>query len=215
MRQKIASARNLITRRPYVSLSIFVIIVVAVSIAGYARHQYIQAELAAQQTVVARIQQGFSNWRDDLSIRLGDLKESVLGTAEGATNIIGGAWGIVNYLVTAVLDFIGNLHIMIPVSIIYFGVAFFGTLKMRVAALLGVLIAFWISTSIGIVQGSVIGLFTFAGLLLWNKIDPRLLTSIQALPMNIKTRIQRARSRSDGSCATESEATDEAAGSQI
>ncbi len=129
-------------------------------------------------------------------MRFGHLKDSVQGTTQGAANIVGGAWGIISYLVTAVLDFIGNLHIMIPVTIIYFGVGFFGTLKMRVATLIGAIIAFWVSTSLGIVQGSVIGLLAIAGLLLWNKIDPRLLTAIQGLPTTLKARLREMRERS-------------------
>ncbi len=215
LRPQIASARDSIKRRPYASLFIFVVIVVAVSVAGYARYQHVQAELAAQQTLSARIQRGFSDWRDDLSQRLGDLTASFQGTAEGATNLIGGVWGIVRYIVTALLDFVGNLHIMIPVTVIYFGVGFFGTLRMRVATLIGALIAFLLSISIGIVYGSVIGLFLIAALLLWNKIDPRLLTAIQGLPAKIKDRIQRARNPSHGNSQAESEAEGDAAAPQI
>ncbi len=209
--QKIISARELIKSRPYVSLAVFVIIVVAVSVAGYARYQHVQAELEAQRTVSARIQREFSNWRDDLSMRFSDLKVGVQGTTQGATNVIGGAWGIVSYLVTAALDFIGNLHIMIPVTIIYFGVGFFGTLKMRVATLVGALIAFWISTGAGIVQGSVIGLLVIAGLLFWNKIDSRLLTAIQGLPAKLKAKLQQMRESSDTRSTSESESVYEVA----
>ncbi|MDE2776213.1 MAG: hypothetical protein OXI77_09760 [Chloroflexota bacterium] len=209
--QKIISARELIKSRPNVSLAVFVIIVVAVSVTGYARYQHVQAELAAQQTLLAKFQKGFSHWRDDLSMRFSDLKVGVQGTTQGATNVIGGAWGIVSYLVAAVLDFIGNLHIMIPVTIIYFGVGFFGTLKMRVATLVGALIAFWISTGAGIVQGSVIGLLAIAGLLLLNKFDPRLLTAIQGLPARLKAKLQQMRASSDTRSTPESESVDEAA----
>jgi len=209
--QKIISARELIESRPYVSLAVFVIIVVAVSVAGYARYQHVQAELEAQQDIRFRIQREFDDWRDDLSTRMRNLTDGFQGTAEGAGNIIGGGWGIIKYLVTAALDFIGNLHIMIPVTIIYFGVGFFGTLKMRVATLVGALIAFWISTGAGIVQGSVIGLLAIAGLLLLNKIDPRLLTAIQGLPARLKAKLQQMRESSDTRSTSESESVYEAA----
>jgi hypothetical protein len=39
IRMKVAAANELIARRPYASLSVFVIIVVLVSAAGYARYQ--------------------------------------------------------------------------------------------------------------------------------------------------------------------------------
>lgn len=141
-------------------------------------------------------------------MRFGHLKDSVQGTTHGAANIVGGAWGIISYLVTAVLDFIGNLHIMIPVTIIYFGVGFFGTLKMRVATLIGTIFAFWLSTNIGIVQGSVIGLLTIAGLLFWNKIDPRLLTASQGLPTKLKAKLEQMRGSSDERISPESLSTD-------
>ena len=131
--------------------------------------------------------------------------EGIQGTAHGTGNIIGGAWRIIKFVTKAVLDYIGNLHIMIPVTVIYFGVGFFGTLKMRVATLLGALIAFWVSTSAGIIQGSVIGLLAIAGLLLWNKVDPRLLSAIQNLPARLKTRLQQIRQRRTASSAGESE----------
>jgi hypothetical protein len=106
-------------------------------------------------------------------MRTSDVLDGIRGTAQGAGKIIGGGWGILLFVGKASLDFIGNLHIMIPVSIIYFCVGFFGALKMRVATLIGALIAFFISTNTGIVPGSVIGLFAMGGLLVWNKIDPR------------------------------------------
>ncbi len=114
-------------------------------------------------------------------MRLRGLQDSIQGTVEDAGRIIGGARRITSYIVTAMLDFIGNLHIMIPVLVLYVGVGFFGTLKMRVATLLGAIVAFWLSTSSGIVQGSIIGLLVIVALLLLNKIDPRLLTRIQEL----------------------------------
>ncbi|MDE2750575.1 MAG: hypothetical protein OXI34_16585 [Chloroflexota bacterium] len=203
--QSITFARDLIRGRPYVSLAIFVIIVVVVSVAGYARYQHVQAELEAQQDIRFRIQREFDDWRDDLSTRVSDFNDGILGTAQGAGNVVGGAWRIIKFVTKAVLDYIGNLHIMIPVTIIYFGVGFFGTLKMRVATLLGALIAFWVSTSAGIIQGSVIGLLAIAGLLLWNKIDPRLLSAIQNLPARLKTRLQQIRQRRTASSAGESE----------
>ncbi len=215
LRGQFASARDSIRSRPYVSLAVFVVIVVLVSVAGYARYQHVQAELAAQQTIPARIQRGFSDWRDDLSLRLGEFIASFQGTAEGATHLVGGLWGIVSYVVTAVMDFIGNLHIMIPVTIIYFGVGFFGTLRMRVATLIGWLIALMLSISIGIVNGSVIGLFAIAALLFLNKLVPRLLTAVQGLPAKIKARLQRTRIPSNGNSHAESEAEDEAAPSHF
>ena len=208
IRQKIAAAKVLIASRPYTSLSVFVVIVVLVSVAGYARYQHVQAEIEAQQDVRFRIQKGFNDWRDDLSMRTSDALDGIRGTAQGAGNIVGGAWGIVTYLVTAMLDIIGNLHIMIPAGIIYFGVGFFGTLKMRVATLIGALIAFWVSTSIGIVQGSIIGLLAIAGILFWNKIDPRLLTAIQGLPARLKTKLQQLRNASAERSSPESEPID-------
>lgn len=211
IKEKVGAAKEMIGSRPYIALSGFVIIVIAVSVAGYARYQHVQAELASQQTVSARIQKGFSSWRDDLSMRLSDLKDGVQGTTQGATNVVGGAWGIISYVVKAVLDFIGNLHIMIPVTILYFGVGFFGTLKMRVATLIGALIAFWLSTSVGIVQGSVIGLLTIAGLLLWNKIDPRLLSAIQSLPARLKAKLEQMREGSDERSPPGSESDNESA----
>ena len=141
-------------------------------------------------------------------MRTSDVLEGIRGTAQGAGNIVGGAWGILTYLVTAILDIIGNLHIMIPAGIIYFGVGFFGTLKMRVATLIGALIAFWVSTSIGIVQGSIIGLLAIAGLLFWNKIDPRLLTAIQVLPARLKTKLQQVRNASAERSSPESKPID-------
>ncbi len=197
------SVKVVIRRRPYVSLLIFVIIVVVVSVAGYSRYQHVQAEIAAQQTITAKIQRGFGNWRDDLSLRLSDLNAGLQGTTHDAKHVVGGAWRIVRYVVTAVLDFIGNLHIMIPVTVIYFAIGFFGTLKMRVATLIGALIAFLISTSMGIVQGSIIGLLAIAGLLLWNKIDPRLLTKIQELPAAILSRVQHKRDNAKAHLNTE------------
>ncbi len=141
-------------------------------------------------------------------MRTSDVLDGIRGTAQGTGNIVGGAWGIITYLVTAMLDIIGNLHIMIPVSIIYFGVGFFGTLKMRAATLIGALIAFFISTNTGIVPGSVIGLFAMGGLLFWNKIDPRLLTAIQGLPTRLKTKLQQVRNASDERSSPESEPID-------
>ncbi len=208
IRQKIAAAKVLITSRPYTSLSVFVIIVVLVSVAGYARYQYVQAEIEAQQDVRFRIQKGFNDWRDDLSMRTSDVLDGIRGTAQGAGNIIDGGWGIVLFVGKAFLDFIGNLHIMIPVSIIYFGVGFFGTLKMRAATLIGALIAFFISTNTGIVPGSVIGLFAMGGLLFWNKIDPRLLTAIQGLSARLKTKLQQVRNASAERSSPESEPID-------
>lgn len=116
-------------RRPYVSLSVFVIIVLAVSAAGYARYQHVQAEIAAQRTVLDRMQRGFEDWRDDALMRLSDFPGVVLRTVGGVVNVACNTIGIVCYLVKAVWDFGTNLHIMIPVSIIYLGVGFFGTLK--------------------------------------------------------------------------------------
>lgn len=208
IRQKVAAAKEIIASRPYTSLSVFVTVVVLVSVAGYARYQYVQAEIEAQQDVRFRIQKGLNDWRDDLSMRTSDVLEGIRGTAQGAGNIVGGTWGILTYLVTAMLDIIGNLHIMIPAGIIYFGVGFFGTLKMRVATLIGALIAFWVSTSIGIVQGSIIGLLAIAGLLFWNKIDPRLLTAIQGLPARLKTKLQQVRIASAERSSPESEPID-------
>ncbi len=211
IRQKVSAAKVLIASRPYTSLSVFVIIVVLVSVAGYARYQHVQAEIEAQQDVRFRIQKGFNDWRDDLSMRTSDVLDGIRGTAQGTGNIVGGAWGIITYLVTAMLDIIGNLHIMIPAGIIYFGVGFFGTLKMRVATLIGALIAFWMSTSIGIVQGSIIGLLAIVGHLFWNKIDPRLLTVIQGLPARLKTKLQQVRNASVERSCPESEPIDSGA----
>lgn len=208
--RQVGSAREAISRHPYVSVVIFVVIVVLVSSLGYARYQYVQAELAAQQDIRYRIQNGFDDWRDDLSTRVSSLKDGIQGTAQGTGNIIGGAWGIATFLVSAIFEFIGNLYIMIPVTIIYFGVGFFGTLKMRVATLIGALIAIMVSTNTGIVQGSVIGLFAMAGLLLWNKIDPRLLTAIQGLPTRLKTKLQQMRDSSVERSSAESQPIDEA-----
>lgn len=205
IKQKLNSVKLLIKSRPYVSLSVFVITVILVSVAGYARYQHVQAELAAQQDIRHRIQMGFNDWRDDLSMRVSNLKDGIQGTARGAGNIVGGAWGIISFVVTAILDYIGNLHIMIPVTILYFGVGFFGTLKMRVATLMGALIGFWIATGSGIVQGSVIGLLAIAGLLFWNKYDPRVLSAIQGLPSRLKARLQQIR---DGSAERSSSTTE-------
>jgi len=205
IRQSAASTKERISRHPYITLSAFIVIVVVTSAAGYARYQHVQAELEAQKSLLHRIQNEFDDWRDDLSKRVRDVMEGIQGTAHGTGNIIGGAWRIIKFVTKAVLDYIGNLHIMIPVTVIYFGVGFFGTLKMRVATLLGALIAFWVSTSAGIIQGSVIGLLAIAGLLLWNKIDPRLLSAIQNLPARLKTRLQQIRQRRTASSAGESE----------
>ena len=210
LKPKANSTKELIKSRPYLSLSVFILIVVFVSAAGYARFQHVQAELAAQQDIRFRIQKGFDDWRDDLSMRTSGLLDGIRGTARGAGNIIGGGWGIVLFLGKAFLDFIGNLHIMIPVTVIYFGFGFFGTLKMRVATLIGALIAFLVSTNVGIVPGSVIGLFAMAGLLFWNKIDPRLLTAIQSLPTRLKNRLQQMRGASDERSPSEAEPSDEA-----
>lgn len=195
-REERSAAQRIISRRPTVSLLVFVIIVVAVSVAGYARYQHVQAEISAQQTLPERVQKGFSDWREDLSLRLDALKDGVQGTTESASNSIGGALGIGSYLVKAALDFVGNLHIMIPVVIIYFGIGFFGTLKMRVATLIGGLIAFWMSTNVGIVQGSVVGLFAIAALLLWNRINPRTLNAIQNVPTKLRAKFQQLRGSS-------------------
>ncbi len=197
IKQRLVIAIDGLKRRPYVSLSVFVLIVILISAAGYARYQHVQAELAAQQNLALRIQQGFDDWLDDLKLRLSDVKEGLQGTAQGATNIVGGAWGIVSYLVSAVFDFIGNLHIMIPVTVLYVGVGFFGTMKMRAATLLGAIIAFFVSTRLGIVPGSVIGLFVVAGLLFGDKLNPRLLSSIQELPFWLKGKLQRMRDGTD------------------
>ncbi len=215
MRNKVDAVRKLFASHPYRSLSLFVIIVIAVSVAGYARYQHVQAEIAAQRPIAAKIQRGFSDWRDDLSQRLIQFQEGIQGTAQGAKNVVGGAWGIISYLVTAVLDFTGNLHIMIPVTVIYFGVGFFGTLKMRVATLIGALIAFLISTSIGIVPGSIIGLLAMAGLLLWNRIDPRLLANFQGLPTKLKANLKQMRDKSGGHASPKSEPIEEAPDSPV
>lgn len=187
IKARFLSAKTIISRRAYVSLAVFVIVVVAVSVAGYARYQHVQAEIAAQRTFSARLQRGFEDWRDDLSQRLRDIKDGVENS--GPARAVGGAWGIGSYVVRAVFDYIGNLHIMIPVTIIYFGVGFFGTLKMRVATLIGALIAFLISTNAGIVLGSIIGLLAIAGLLYWNSIDQRFLSTVQAALTKLKARL--------------------------
>ncbi|MCE2470459.1 MAG: hypothetical protein J4G18_00905 [Anaerolineae bacterium] len=189
-KEKFQTAKRVLRSHPYISLTLFVVIVLVIAALGFLRYQHVQAEIAAQQNLLNRIQSGFDHWTDDLSMRFGILKESLQGTAQGATNVVGGVWGIISYLVTAVFDFIGNLHIMIPVTIIYFGVGFFGTLIMRVVTLIGALIAFFLSISLGIVQWSVIGLLAIAGLLFWNKIDTRLLTKIQDLPARLKARFR-------------------------
>ena len=154
------SAKAKISRRPYVSLAVFVFIAVAVSVAGYARYQHVQAEIAAQRTVFDKMRRGFDNWQNDLSRRLGNIKDGIENS--GPARFVGGALGIGSYVLGAVFDYVGNLHIMIPVTILYFGVGFFGTLKMKVATLIGLLIAFLLSTSAGIVPGSIIGLFAIA-----------------------------------------------------
>lgn len=194
MRQKAESLKAIISGRPYFSLTLFVILVLAISIAFFARYQYVQAEIAAKQSVAARIQGGLDNWRDDLAMRLNDLGGGLRGTVQGAGNFIGGGWGVISYLGTAFLDFIGNLHIMMPVAIIYIGVGFFGNLKIRVATLIGALGAFLISTRMGIVPGSVIGLILMLVLLVWHRVvDPRLLAKLQELPVYLKSLIQRKR----------------------
>ncbi|MCY4147347.1 MAG: hypothetical protein OXE95_11005 [Chloroflexi bacterium] len=173
--------RAVVASRPEASLILFVLIVASVSVAGYARYQYVQTELAAQQDIRYRLQKGFDGWRDDLSNRLADVGNSIQETMQGVDSFVGGALGIGAYVVRATRDFISNLYIMVPVIAIYFAVGFFGTIKMRVATLLGFIVAFWISTSLGIVVGSIIGLSAMACLLLLNKFDPRLLRGIQHL----------------------------------
>ena len=153
-----------------------------------------RVELAAQQDIRWRVQKGFDNWSADFAMRFGNLKESVLGTARGAGNLVGGVWGVFGFVTTAILDYIGNLHIMIPVTVIYLGVFFFGALRFRVATLMGALLALWLATRIGIVPASVLGLLAVAGLLGWDKLDPRFLTFIQGLPQRVKARIQGMRS---------------------
>lgn len=207
--QFVDAARSAIGRYPYISLAIFVMIVCLVSLAGYARYQHVQAEIAAQQAVPARVQRAFSGWSDDLSRRVNDLKGGIQGTAQAAGNIVGGALGIVSYLIIAVLDYIGNLHIMIPVTVIYFGVGFFGTPKMRVATLIGAVIAFFVSTRLGIVPASVIGLFVVAGLLFGDKLDPRWLSKIQDLPAWLRSKYKQLRDRFDQRDAQESEPEEE------
>ena len=202
-KQKLYATKNAIKNRPYVSLTIFVVIVVVVAGLGYARYQYIQEELAAQQTVLDKIRSGLDDWGDDLSKRVGDLKGGVQGTAKDAGNVVGGVWGIIKFVVTAILDYVGNLHIMIPVTIAYFVVGFFGTLKIRAATLVGSIIALWVATRTGIVPGSLLGLLAIAGLLFWNKINLRSLTAIQGLPNRLKCRIQQARDGSRGVSSTE------------
>ncbi len=110
---------------------------------GYLRYQQVQAEIAAQQNLLYRAQASAAAWADDFSIRFDNLKRDALGTAAGAWNIADGAWGILSYIVTAFLDFIGNLHIMIPVTIFYIFVIVFGEIRMKIAALLGAVIAFF------------------------------------------------------------------------
>ncbi len=214
-KKTVCKSRKAIKSHPYKSLSLFVIIVVVVSLLGYARYQHVQAELAAQRNLVTRVQRGLDNWRDDLSTRFSDLKDDLRGTADDAGHVVGGVWRIIRFVVTAILDYVGNLHIMIPVTIIYFGVGFFGTLKMRVATLIGALIALWWSTNAGIVTGSIIGLLAIAGLLFWNKIDPRLLSAIQGLPAKLISRIQEMRVQSDDLSASEAEQTVQAEDSQV
>ena len=108
LEQNVSAARHKIGSRPYISLSLFVIIVVLVALLGYARYQYVQAELAAQQNVLNRIQGELTNWSDDLSMRLRELKDGVQGTTQGAGNLVGGVWGIASFVVTAILDIAGN-----------------------------------------------------------------------------------------------------------
>lgn len=43
----------------------------------------------------------------------------------------------------------------------------------------------------GIVPGSVIGLLVMAALLLWDKMDARLLTRVQELPAHLQSRLRR------------------------
>lgn len=213
--QRIIYFRNLIKGSPYVSLTIFVIIVIAVSVAGFARYQHVQAEIAAQSDIRHRLQREIDDWRDDISARMGDLKDSVQGTAQGAGKVIGGSWGIITYVVKAVLDFIGNLHIMIPVTVIYFGVGFFGTIKMRVATLLGAIIAFFVSTRLGIVPGSVVGLLVVAGLLLGDKLNPRLLSIVQEIPSWIKGKLERMRDNLEKRHSAVSASTDDQMDSSV
>jgi len=80
-----------------------------------------------------------------------------------------------------------------------------------VATLVGGVLAFGISTGSGIVQGSVIGFLAVAGLLLLNKIDPRLLTAIQGLPARLKAKLQQMRESSDTRSTSESESVYDAA----
>lgn len=210
--QKVRAAWSIIKLRPYVSLAVFVIIVAILALMAYARYQHVQAELAAQQDLWLRIQREFGDWRNDLSSRLGDLTAGVRGTTDGVSNFIGGAWGLVSFLVTVIFDYIGNLYIMVPLTVVYFCIGFFGTLKMRAAALIGSLIAIWLATMHGIVLGTIIGLFVIAGLLLWQHMNLRRLTRMRSLPATLQATAGQAQTavRRLGSGAPEStQLTDE------
>ena len=202
-----------------------VIIVAAVSIAAYMRHQHIQAELAAQQNVMSKISKGFGNWKDDLGRRIGDVSGGVRqgytiwsqdfgkrvddltgGFASGFTkwrdelamrlgdlndgigektgsvrNAVGGAWGLVAFIVTAIFDIVGNLHIMIPVAIVYFITGFFGNIRTRIATLIAVLIAVMLATNIGIVAGSILGIIAIFVLVFGEKITRSARTAAPAV----------------------------------
>ncbi len=206
MREKWQAFKAVVKRHPYIALTLFVALVALAAGLGYLRYQQVQAELAAQQNWLHRAQASAEAWADDFSMRFENLKRDALGTAAGVTNVAGGAWGILSYFVSAFLDYIGNLHIMLPVTVVYLGIIVFGLLKMKIAALLGALIAFFLSTRMGIVPGSVIGLLVMAALLLWDKLDARLLTRLQELPARLQSRLRRARRAEDAAAGAPEQA---------
>ena len=190
------------------------VLLLLIGAAAYARHQHVQAELAAQQNVLHRIAQGFdgwkedfggrfddirssisdgyrnwseeignrvdvlsggighgfASWRDDLTQRLHDARKGIVNTGKDMDGVIGGTWWFIAFVVTVFLDILGNLHIMIPVAIIYFVTGFFGSLKTRFATVIAMLVAVILADKIGIVPGSILGILLIIGLLFANRI---------------------------------------------
>ena len=112
----------------------------------------------------------FNSWKDDLEMRLGQLRDGFEDTSKGVGGVVDGAWGLSAFIVTVFFDAIGNLHIIIPVAIVYFVTGFFGNTRMRVAILIGMAVAILLATRIGIVTGSILGIIVIFALVFGNRI---------------------------------------------
>ena len=90
--------------------------------------------------------QAVRHWRDDLGRRASDASESVVGPIKG----VGGIFQVF-------LDIIGNLHIMLPVILVFLLAAVFGGLKTKAKAAMGIIAGILFAQFLGFVAGAILG----------------------------------------------------------